>query len=267
EIYQRSGFVVDLFRISYETDYEMFLEGIDEYDHILISGGDGTINQVINVLKKNKKNIPVGIIPLGTSNDFARHLKIPKDILEVCERIMNNNPTYVDIGKINDRYFVNIASYGIFTSVSQGTDIGIKKILGKYSYYLTGIKELRNFKKIEVDLEIDGVRKKENIVGIFVFNGTTAGHLNLAHKASTKDGKLDLVLLKPKTIMEGLDIAKQLFKDNKIKTDLSGIEYIQAKNIKIIGEEKVTDLDGEEGPKLPVSIECIRDGLQVLGVL
>ena len=196
----------------------------------------------------------------------STHLKISSNIYEAAKKILTKKITNIDIGKINERYFVNIASYGLFTTVSQGTDIGIKRVLGRYSYYLTGMKEIRNLKYIDVEIETESIKKQEKVLGVFILNGTTAGHLNLGYKAEVKDGKLDVVLLKPKTIKEGLEIVTNFIRNNSIKKDLSGIDYLQVEKIKIIGEEMVTDLDGEKGPKLPLEVECIKDGLKLLGI-
>lgn len=266
KIFQKEKYIVDIFRISYDSDYLDIIYEIERYEFFLIVGGDGTINQVVNILKENNKDIPIGIIPLGTSNDLATHLKISTNIHEACKKILEKKVTNIDIGKINERYFVNIASYGLFTTVSQGTDIGIKRVLGRYSYYLTGMKEIRNLKYLDIEIETESIKKQEKVLGVFILNGATAGHLNLGYKAEISDGKLDVILLKPKNIKEGFDIVSNFLRNNTIKEGLKGINYLQVEKIKIIGEEMVTDLDGEEGPKLPLEVECIKAGLKLLGI-
>ena len=266
EVYQEHGYIVDVVRLTYKCDQNIILNEIDEYSHILISGGDGTINQILNVLKNAEKDIPIAILPLGTSNDFARHLKISPNIRETCKKIIEGDIKEIDLGKINDRYFINIASYGLFTNVSQGTDIGIKKLLGRYSYFITGIKELKNLKYLDIEIEVDDEIRKEKVLGVFILNGTSAGHLNLGRNASVDDGYLDVIILKPKNIVEALDIAAKLLSDFVDVKKVPGVTYLQIKKISIKGEGPETDLDGEKGPKLPIEVSCIERGLKLLGV-
>ena len=119
-IYQMYNITLIPYRINKnECIDKAFLDIDDTYEHILVAGGDGTIDIVINTMKRLNIDIPVGILPVGTANDFAHSLGLSFDIKRGIENIINSKPRDFDIGKINDKYFINVASCGMFTDVSQ----------------------------------------------------------------------------------------------------------------------------------------------------
>ncbi len=102
------------FRISYNVNLENAFWDIDDtYDHILVSGGDGTVNQIVNIIKEKNLDIPLAVLPAGTANDFAHVIGMPHSIRKSIDQILNSTPKMVDLGKANDKYFVNIFSCGI----------------------------------------------------------------------------------------------------------------------------------------------------------
>lgn len=266
KIYQEYGYHVEVFRISYSSNFNQILEGIGECDHLLICGGDGTINQIVNLLKKDDIDIPIGILPLGTANDFARHLALPSDVSKACKKIIESKPVPFDLGKVNDTYFINIASAGIFTDVSQGTDFNLKKIMGKYAYYIKGIAEFSKRNRYQMTIKSEGIEINNNILGVFVFNGKSAGSLNLAYKSSLRDGLLDVVVIDPENFLEAFDIIQNILKGTHLDREVQGLTYFKTSHLEIRGENFFTDLDGERGPEGPLSINCIKDGIQILGI-
>lgn len=124
---------VSIFRAANNTNLYEFLKDVDKdgYSAIVVAGGDGTVNRVVNVMMKNNIKTPLGVIPAGTSNDFARHLKMPQNFSECIDKLLTFNVQPVDVGKVNDKYFVNICSAGLFTNVSQKVDPNLKK----FSWY------------------------------------------------------------------------------------------------------------------------------------
>ncbi len=268
QIYQSHGYVVDVFRISYNCEYNNILSNIEEYDHFLISGGDGTVNQVINIIKKAKKSIPIGILPGGTANDFAAFLKMPLDLKEACRKIIHSKAQDLDIGKINDQYFINVASAGIFSDISQNTSITWKKRLGKIAYYLKGIEEIAKIKKIKMSIKTDEFEIEEEIIAILVFNGKSAGLIELARKSETNDGFLHVLLIRPGNILDIINILKNIILKNELHEGVDGITHFKTSNLKLEileGHDLISDLDGEKGPKFPLEISCLKGDIQVLG--
>lgn len=141
-IYQKNGYTVIPYRLDYDIPVSASFKDLDEsYDHVVFSGGDGTIDLMVNELKRQNINIPVGIIPSGTANDFANALGLEHDPEEAVKKIISSRPKKIDLGKVNNKYFVNVASAGMFTDVSQKINNDIKNSFGRITYYIRELKK------------------------------------------------------------------------------------------------------------------------------
>lgn len=266
KIHQENGYQVIPYRIQRDAEIIEALEDIDEsYAYILVAGGDGTVDSVVNAMMEKGINLPIALLPVGTANDFGKFLNLPEDVGEACERIVKSKPTAVDIGKINEKYFVNIASTGLFTDVSQKTDVNLKNTIGKLAYYLKGLEELPNFRKLNIHLKSDEIDYAGEMYLLLVFNGQTAGNFKLATRADMQDGLLDVIMIKAVPIIEILPLFIKILKGEHL--DSNKVIYFKTKDIFIeCNEEIITDIDGERGPDFPLHIQCIKGGIQVLGV-
>ncbi|WP_288479179.1 YegS/Rv2252/BmrU family lipid kinase [uncultured Clostridium sp.] len=267
EIHQKAGYTICPYRIERGCNIEEAFDSIDEYyEYILVAGGDGTVDSVVNIMMKKNINLPLGILPVGTANDFGKLLDIPADVEEACKRIVSTvEPRLIDIGKINDKYFVNVASTGLFTDVSQKVDINLKNTLGKLAYYLKGIDEIKNFRKLKVKLTSNEYNYEGYMYLMLMFNGKTAGNLNIASRSDVEDGKLDVVLFKPVPIIEVLPLFLKVLRGEHL--DSKKVIYFKTDSLLVECEEDiVTDIDGEKGPDFPLQVKCIKGGLKVLGI-
>lgn len=235
-------------------------EGYEHIDLVVICGGDGTINFVINALKEKNLDPEIGIIPVGTANDFAYALGIKSDITGAAQQIINGKVRRVDCGKVNDKYFVNVLSFGILTTTSQQTSDKEKHIIGRLAYLRTGFVDLLNMHSIPLSIKCNGEEHKFEAVMFLAFNGNSAGQFKLAPKASVDDGKFDILILDY---------------DNKAKTFWNMVSYLinhASRAVHHFRTDKVelnchtderTDIDGQPGPKMPLSIECIAGALKI----
>lgn len=266
EMYQEKGLIIEFYRIEQQKDVENAFKDFNpnRFSHVLIAGGDGTVDSVINAMYRLNIKLPIAILPTGTANDFAKFLGIPTDIEEACKNILSSIVKTVDIAKINDRYFVNVASTGLFAEVSQKTDINLKNTIGKLAYYIKGIEELPNFKKINIKIESKECSYDGETYLILVFNGKTAGNFNIATKSKINDGLLDVIVFKAMPVKEMFYLLLTIFKGEHITSE--NVLYFKTDKIKIECNDSIsTDIDGEIGPQFPLNIECIKDGISILG--
>jgi YegS/Rv2252/BmrU family lipid kinase len=265
--HQKHGYTIIPYRISMKFGIGRAFEDFDEdYKYVLIAGGDGTVDNVVNYIKNNNIDIPIAILPTGTANDFAKFIDMPMDVEQACKQIINSNIREIDLGKINDKYFVNVASMGLFTDVSQKTDINMKNTIGKLAYYLKGLEQIPNFRPLKFKVTSKENKFDGEIYLMLVFNGQTAGNLNFAYKASLDDGFLDVIIIKTSKPGDIIGLLFDMFKGNHLDNSSSLIYYKTDEMIIESDENIVTDIDGEKGPDFPIKIVCIKHGLKVLGI-
>ncbi|WP_373897697.1 YegS/Rv2252/BmrU family lipid kinase [Haloimpatiens sp. FM7315] len=267
KIHQKYGYSVIPYRISLEHEVEEAFEDSNEkYDYILVAGGDGTVDKVVNCMKEKDIDVPVAILPVGTANDFAKLIDMPLDVEEACEKILNSKVDNVDLGKVNDKYFLNVASTGLFTDISQKTDSNLKNAIGKLAYYVKGLEQLPKFRKLGIKVQSKEMNFDGDMFLMLVFNGKTAGNLNLAYKAEIDDGLLDVIIIKAGMIKDMIPLFIKIMKGEHLES-VNGLIYFKTEKLHIeCFEDIVTDIDGERGPDFPLDVECVRNGLKILGI-
>ncbi len=265
-IYQEFGYTIIPHRISFnksDSDAVEELDGI--YHHVLIAGGDGTVNYIVSLLKQHGKNIPIATIPAGTANDFARLLGIPADIAKACRKILCGTIKSIDLGVVNGQYFVNVFSCGLFTDVSQKTPTVLKNTFGKLAYYFSGINELPNFRRMHIKLTSDQGEYDGSSLLFFVFNGRTAGQMRFAYRSELDDGLLDVVIIRGDTPLSAIHTIFHVFLKRGKGAYPSGIVHMQCKEIHVESlTPETTDIDGQPGPSFPISITCEHNAIRVL---
>lgn len=228
-----------------------------EFRKVIAAGGDGTINIVVNAMMNHHIDLPIAIFPSGTANDFAYYFDIPHDIDSMVKIALEEHYTYADIGKVNDRYFINVSALGFLVDVSQKTDPNIKNTLGVISYYLKGVTEIPNLRPIPVRITSEEYTSDEKIYFMLIMNGRSAGGFKrIAPKAEVNDGLLDVMLFKEMPIRE---LAPLLF---SVMTgqhpENRNVEFFQTKKLLVESEQQVgTDVDGEKGPEFPLDIQVL----------
>ncbi|WP_333860645.1 YegS/Rv2252/BmrU family lipid kinase [Clostridium sp.] len=266
-IHQKYGYQIIPFRVSFEFSMKEAFKDIDKsYKYILVAGGDGTVDTAVNYMKRLNINIPIAILPVGTANDFAKFIGMSENIEEACEQIVNSIPKKLDLGKVNDKYFINVASTGLFTDVSQKTDVNLKNTIGKLAYYVKGLEQLTNLRKLKVRVKSENAIFEGNMYLMLIFNGQTAGNLKFAYKAEIDDGLLDIIIIKAGIIKDTIALFIKMLRGDHLE-NTTGLLYFKSNKIEVYCEEGiVTDIDGERGPDFPLMVECIKGGLEVLGI-
>lgn len=234
------------------------------YSFAVISGGDGTLNSIVNCMIKNDIHLPLGFIPSGTCNDFARSLNIPNDVAKCLDIILGGQTIDIDIGLVNEeKYFLGTCAGGLFVDVSYNTSNEMKKNLGPLAYYLKALTEVANIKPIHLKIDVDGSIIEQDFLIFLVLNGKhAAGFSNVHGDADISDGLMDIILVKN---CLHIDLVGMLFK--ALKSDLikdKNVLHLRAKECTITGDSDIVlSVDGEKWEKLPVSIRFIHRALKV----
>ena len=217
------------------------------FDYIVCAGGDGTYNEVVNGVVSGNRDVFVGYIPAGSTNDFAASMNIEADILKAVDRVVSGKPHPIDIGLFNDRYFSYIATFGAFTSASYNTPQSFKNVFGHMAYVLSGIKDITAIQPYDVSVKTD----KEDYNGEYIFgavcNSTSVGGLLKldADDVDMSDGLFEVILVrKPKNIVELNEIVWK-----SLASDFSGkmFEFIKVSEIEFLMPKGVSwSIDGEK---------------------
>jgi diacylglycerol kinase (ATP) len=234
-----------------------------DYKKVVVAGGDGTINTVVSGMIKNNIDLPLAVFPCGTANDFAYYFDLPLDLKNMIKIATEEHYTYADIGKVNDKYFVNVAAMGFLVDVSQKTDPNAKSTLGVLSYYLRGIGELPNLKPIPVTLASAEYSATDNIYFMLVMNGRSAGGFKkIAPNASINDGKLDVVIFKEMPIIELMPLVVSVLTGNHAEN--KNVVSFSTERILIESNQQIgTDIDGEKGSELPLDISILHNRIRI----
>jgi len=236
-----------------------------EFDVIAVMGGDGTINEVINGLLPT--NIPITIIPSGVANVFANEVGIPMNPLKACEAIYEGSLCEVDLGRINDSYFLSLASIGFDSHVLKDTPPPLKRKYGKLSYIYTGLKTVFSYKPspIYVKFEDESISKKKKCYFIVIGNVSIYGspYVKMTPKASITDGLLDVCLFKKENPISYFRyFLGAIF---RIHTQFPDVEYFQTKKFYVESEKPLmVEADGDVWGELPITFSILNKGLKIL---
>ncbi|MHB8126824.1 MAG: diacylglycerol/lipid kinase family protein [Desulfitobacteriaceae bacterium] len=252
-IFQESGHEVSIHRTSSPADIEQVANQCGDVESLVIAGGDGSIHQAVNGLMKipaNKRPV-LGILPVGTANDLAYALHLPQRIAQACEVIAKGRIFEMDVGMVNQRYFVNVACAGLLTDVSTKVDVRIKNTLGQLAYYLKGLETLPSYRPFRVEFVHDGVEFAEDVLLLLVVNGLSVGGLRqLVPRASLIDGKLDVLIIRQTGWPDTLRILLNVLRGEQV--DHERIEQFQTDELTVFTDcVTYCDLDGERGPESP----------------
>lgn len=219
-----------------------------EFDRIICSGGDGTLDEVVTGLMRVKVNVPIGYIPAGSTNDFGSSLGIDNSILSAADTVINGESIRVDVGSFNDNSFIYLAAFGVFTEASYSTNQDLKNVFGHVAYLFEGIKSLRNIPSYMMKVKYDGnVLYDEFVFGMITNSKSVGGFKNiLPDDVELNDGLFEVALIKPpKNPIELSEIISTLRNYDR-ESDL--IYSFTTSNIEFIsGEEIAWTLDGEFG--------------------
>ncbi len=272
DIFVKAGYEVTVHPTQAYRDayYQIKEYEVGKYDLIACSGGDGTIDEVATGMMKRREMgkdvVPVGYIPAGTTNDFAKSLHIPRKPLAAADNAVKGVPFPCDIGKFNDSVFVYIAAFGIFTDVSYETDQAVKNVLGHMAYILEGAKRIFNIPSYKIKVEHDGeVIEDEFIFGMVTNSRSVGGFSNMVGKNIVfDDGLFEVTLIKtPKSPIALQEIIAALLIE---QVDTKHMYTFKTKKITFDSVEEIPwTLDGEFGGEQDyVEIENVQKAMEIM---
>ena len=237
-----------------------------DFDIIIACGGDGTVNEVVKGIMSCEKKLPLAVLASGTVNDFANYLNIPKNIPNFFKMIKEEKTVEIDIGKVNDEYFVNVAAGGLLTGVGYQVPAETKALLGRLAYYFEGIRELtlQNLEPLHVKIVSDEYTNEEDILLFVISNSSSiGGFTKLAPKADMLDGFLDVLIIKNSAVSDLANIFINVLTGEHINHP--NVIYYKTKSIVIESKEDIPiDIDGEYGGKLSAKFQVIPKALRII---
>jgi len=240
---------------------------------LIVAGGDGTVNDVVNGLGRAgfPKDVTLGILPAGTGNDLAATLCIPEDTELAEDVIRQNRERRLDVARvrsegIGERYFINVATGGLGAEISDANDEELKKRWGKLSYLRASLEVARNFDVRELSLYLDGEERRVDAVNIAVGNCRyTGGGWPATPKANPEDGLLDVVVIETLGVADLLGLAPAVLEESGY-LDRDGVLFVRAKEIRVETQPPGLEFtaDGEIIGNEPAQFSVLPQTLKVI---
>ncbi|MDH5397781.1 MAG: diacylglycerol kinase family lipid kinase [Cyclobacteriaceae bacterium] len=231
------------------------------FTHVIMAGGDGTINEGLNGLPDFDR--PFGVIPCGSGNDFAKYIDIGHHLEDHLETVISNQILEVDVGLCNDRRFVNGVGLGFDGQIVYNMENSNTWIHGHAAYYYHVIRILGSYKERRLRLVIDGKQYVEDILILIMGNGSTfGGGFKLAPQADITDGLLSICIVRKVAPL------MRFFYINRMKSGthatVPGVEFMKAREVYIEEADIMGQIDGELTDPLPLHLRMAKEKLKVL---
>ena len=268
EIFNRAEYTVITHITAGTGDAEnACLRYAEEVDRVVCCGGDGTFNETLSGVIKSGRDLPIGYIPAGSTNDFAAGLHLSGDLLEAARDIVNGEAKTLDIGLFGERYFSYVASFGVFTRTSYTTPQSLKNALGHAAYVLSGIQELSQLRAHTLRFTLsDGRVIEDKFLFGAVSNSTSVGGiLTLAEDVvDMADGKLELLLIRePKDLFE---LGECVLALQQKTYNCAMITFLSTDAVTVSAPEEMDwTIDGEQEPgHSEIRISCLNRAIRVI---
>ncbi|WP_068776565.1 diacylglycerol kinase family protein [Paenibacillus sp. FJAT-26967] len=233
-------------------------------DLVVSIGGDGTLHETINGFIDQDHRPRLGIVPLGTVNDFARALQIPLQPEKAIQTLTSSRVQTVDMGRLNGRLFVNVVAAGSIAESLSSVTSEDKSKLGAFAYLKEGIKELMSSHAHPLHIRYDDQTwEGESPLFLAALTNSVGGFEKLAPDAAVDDGLLHCFIIKDLHLFNTLTASLSLlFGSLKNHKD---VIYFTAKHVTVSSAEAVrTNVDGEEGPPLPINLSTMPRHIEVI---
>lgn len=234
------------------------------FDVVISAGGDGTLNEVISGMAEREHRAKLGILPVGTTNDFARALRIPRNLLQACDLICRQFSVPIDVGKVNQRYFINIAGGGSLTELTYEVPSRLKTMIGQLAYYMKGLEKLPRFRPIQLSVKSEELTMTQECMLFLITNSNSVGGFEkLAPQASMQDGLFDVIILKKCNLADFVRLVSLATRGEHLNDP--NVIHFQTNYIEITSPDYTQiNLDGEFGGTLPCKFSMLPSHLDII---
>ena len=270
DVFTKGGYYVTAYPTQAKGDcVEKVSECVGEFDVVVVSGGDGTLNECVKgmIMAEPEKRAPIGYIPAGTMNDFAASHGISRDMIRAAKNIVNGRTIKYDIGELNGQTFIYVAAFGAFTEVSYDSPQLQKNLFGSAAYLVEGIKSIPKIEGVNVRVSSDeGIYAEENVLICLVMNSTRVGGFKFGdyYDVDVSDGLFEIVIIPRSNNIANLSAVITNIMNGKRNSD--GVHVISTANADIEIEKPVKwTLDGEFGGEFDkVDIKVMHNAVEFI---
>lgn len=234
------------------------------YDIIIAAGGDGTLNEVVNGMAGLNTLPPLGVFPMGTTNDFARAMGISRRWEDYCDLVIENKTRPIDIGRVNGRHFINIAGGGTLTELTYEVPSKLKTLIGQLAYYVKGVEKMVSLSPTQLIIDAEGYDIVEGEFMLFLIanSNSVGGFEKLAPDARIDDGLLDVIAVKKCNLAEFIRLVSLALRGDHL--DDPHVAYFKTPRMAVTSPGQVQlNLDGELGGELPGVFEVLPQHLYI----
>ncbi|MER2174093.1 MAG: diacylglycerol kinase family protein [Carnobacterium sp.] len=232
----------------------------ERVEAVFVMGGDGTVNETISGLAEEEYRPKLGIVPLGTVNDLGRALGIPLDPATAIRILPDAITKELDIGKVNDSYFVDVIAIGKIPEAVKNVGADQKTRLGSLAYFIEGAKAFSDGQSYTFKLELDDeIYEQESSLVLIALTNSVGGFEKMLPHAKVDDGYLHLIVLKGKTLIDKLKLVPKVISGNAIDANETLYKKFRSGKLSVSEEDNqvVSNIDGDEGDKLPLNIQVL----------
>ena len=249
DTFTKSGYMVTIYPTQCQGDGEVFTRNCaKEFDRIVCAGGDGTLDEIVTGVMSEGIGIPIGYIPTGSTNDFARSIGLPRTVKRAAVRAAGDRLFKCDIGKFNSRYFVYVAAFGLFTDVTYETDQGLKNIFGYSAYLAEAVKRLPGARSIPLRITYDENVIKDNFIVGLITNSDSVGGMKAIPGPDVKldDGIFEVMLIRSPDNIFDFNMIPPAILDRRVRSE--NVICFKCSRLLVESDEPIPwNLDGEFG--------------------
>ena len=272
DLQMKLGTLFDIVEVKYtagEGDATRFAKcaSDNDYDAVFCMGGDGTVNETMNGVAQGGFKLNFGFIPVGTVNDMARALGIPRHPGAAIRRISHDNIRKIDVGRCNDKYFCNNIAAGVIPKVIEEVTPKEKRALGPLAYFLRAGQALFTTKdytyRLQTDEGPDFIAKSPLVLALLT--NVVSSFEKFMPPAAVDDGFMRIIIFKEYFILDILSVLPLIMSGSIYKSKYAKILTVKKARIELLTQvdDLPTNMDGDKGPYLPVDLEVLPQALKV----